>query len=179
MVEVARNRFTFLRQCAPQARIVLGDARLTLSREPVNSIDILAVDAFSSDSVPMHLLTTEALGVYGRAVRPDGIVLFHVSNRYLDLKPVIANLAERGGWTAAMMEYVPTEEEEALNATLSVWIALSRNSEAIDRLVGLSGEDSMNWTMLETQPGFAGWTDDHASILPIISYESLLPRSLR
>lgn len=179
MVEVARHRFTFLRQCAPDARIVLGDARISLSRAPPASFDMLAVDAFTSDSVPMHLLTLEALGVYGRAVHPEGIILFHISNRYLDLEPVIADIAERGGWTAAMMQYVPREEEEVLNATLSVWIALSRSDEAMTRLVAASGEDAGAWTMLETQPGFEGWTDDHASILPIISYESLLPRSFR
>jgi spermidine synthase len=180
MVEVARNRFTFLSQCAPQARIELGDARLSLRRQPANSIDVLAVDAFSSDSVPMHLLTREALAVYGRAVQRDGLVLFHISNRYLDLKPVVADIAAHGGWSSAMLEYVPTEEEEVMNATISVWIALSRNPATIDRLVTLSGEDSLNWTVLDTQPGFAGWSDDHASILPIISYEnvvrSVLPR---
>jgi SAM-dependent methyltransferase len=179
MVDVARTRFTFLSQCAPQVRIVLGDARLSLQRQPANSIDILAVDAFSSDAVPMHLLTREALGVYGRAVQRDGIVLFHISNRYLDLKPVVADIAAREGWTTAVMEYVPTPEEEIMNATLSVWIALSRNPASIDRLVELSGEDSMNWTMLERQPGFSGWSDDHASILPIINYQSLMPAMLR
>ena len=169
MVQVARNRFTFLNQCVPQARIVLGDARLSLARQPANSIDILAVDAFSSDAVPTHLLTREALAVYGRAVQPDGIILFHISNRYLDLKPVIADMAARGGWTSAMMQYVPSEEEEVMNATVSVWIALSRNPAAIDRLVALSGEDSSLWEVLEPTPGFSGWTDDHASILPIIN----------
>ena len=179
MVNVARDRFSFLERCAPQVRIVLGDARLSLQRQPANSIDILAVDAFSSDAVPMHLITREALGVYGRAVQRDGIVLFHISNRYLDLKPVVADIAAREGWTAAVMEYVPSQEEEVLNATLSVWIALSRNPATIDRLVQLSGDDSMNWTMLERRPGFAGWSDDHASILPILNYESLLPAMLR
>ena len=173
MVGVARRRFTFLEQCAPQARIVLGDARLSMRRQPAHSIDILAVDAFSSDSVPMHLLTREALAVYGRAVQPDGIVLFHVSNRYLDLKPVIADIAEQGGWTSALLQYQPEQEEEALNATVSVWIALSRNPATIDRLVSLSGDDAMYWEVLETQPGFSGWTDDHASILPIINFPSL------
>jgi SAM-dependent methyltransferase len=179
MVEVARTRFTFLAQCAPQARIVLGDARISLRDRPADSIDILAIDAFSSDSVPMHLLTREALAVYGRAVQPGGIVLFHVSNRYLDLKPVIADIAAAGGWTSAMLEYVPTEEEQVMNATLSVWIALSRDPATIDRLVEFSGEDSMNWTMIETDPEFTGWTDDYGSILPILSYESLLPPILR
>jgi hypothetical protein len=174
MVEVARNRFTFLSSCAPQAGIVLGDARLSLVRQPAGSIDILAVDAFSSDAVPMHLLTSEALEVYRKALRPDGIVLFHISNRYLDLQPVIADLAARGGWTGAMMEYQPNAEELAANATLSVWIALSRSPETIARLKTASGERAGLWQPVEPQPGFTGWTDDHASILPIINFRSLL-----
>jgi hypothetical protein len=175
MVEVARQRFTFLAQCAPEARIVLGDARLTLARQPPYSLDLLAIDAFSSDAVPTHLLTREALRVYGEAVQPSGIVLFHISNRYLDLKPVIADIAEAGGWTSAMMQYVPTEEEEVMNATVSVWVALSRDPMAIDRLIELSGEESMYWEVIETRPGFAGWTDDHASILPILQIPRIWP----
>jgi SAM-dependent methyltransferase len=176
MVEVARHRFTFLSQCAPEARMVLGDARISIDHEPADSIDILAVDAFSSDAVPMHLLTREALAVYGRAVQGSGIVLFHVSNRYLDLRPVIADIARRGGWTAAMMQYVPERDEESeLNATISVWIALSRDSGTIERLVALSGDDSYLWETLEPTPGFSGWSDDHASILPILNYPSLWP----
>jgi SAM-dependent methyltransferase len=178
MVQVARNRFSFLSRCAPQVRIVLGDARLSLQRQPANSIDALAVDAFSSDAVPMHLITREALRVYGHAVQPDGLVLFHISNRYLDLRPVVADIAEKEGWSAAMLEYVPTDEEQVMNATLSVWIALSRNPATIDRLVQLSGSDSMNWTVLEPRRGFSGWSDDHASILPIINYRALMPRSM-
>jgi SAM-dependent methyltransferase len=176
MVQVARTRFSFLSRCAPQVRIVLGDARLSLARQPRNSLDILAVDAFSSDAVPMHLLTREALNVYGQAVQPHGIVLFHISNRYLDLKPVIADIAARDGWTATMLQYVPEEEEEVLNATISVWIALSRDPATINRLVALSGDDSIYWEVVEPRPGFAGWSDDHASILPIINFRSMWPR---
>jgi SAM-dependent methyltransferase len=175
MVQVARNRFTFLSQCAPQVRIVLGDARLSLANQPHGSLDILAVDAFSSDAVPMHLLTREALNVYGQAVQRNGIVLFHISNRYLDLKPVVADIAQHDGWTATMMQYVPEPEEEVLNATISVWIALSRNPATIDRLVALSGDDAIYWEVVQPRPGFAGWSDDHASILPIINFRSMWP----
>src|SRR5205085_1493629 len=122
---------------APQARIVLGDARLSLrdpTRTPDSSIDILAIDAFSSDAVPMHLLTHEALRDYGRAVQPNGIVLFHISNRYLNLEPVIAELAQSSGWAASKLTYIPTEQEENDNATISVWIALSRNPQTLERL---------------------------------------------
>ncbi len=174
MVQVARHKFSFLSQCAPQVRIVLGDARLSLARQPRNSLDILAVDAFSSDAVPMHLLTREALNVYGQAVQRDGIVLFHISNRYLNLKPVIADIANRDGWTAYMLQYVPEEDEEVLNATISVWIALSRNPATLSRLVEMSGDDSIYWEVVEPTPGFAGWSDDHASILPIINFRSML-----
>ncbi|MDP8994533.1 MAG: fused MFS/spermidine synthase [Pseudomonadota bacterium] len=168
MVDVARERFTFLSECAPQARIVLGDARLTLGRQPPGQIHLLAIDAFSSDAVPMHLLTREALAVYARALHPEGIILFHISNRYLNLEPVIADLARSGGWISAMLQYSPTEDEELLNATVSVWIAMSRNRRSINRLVELSGEDALGWTVLEPTRGFSGWTDDHASILPLI-----------
>lgn len=169
MVQVARNRFSFLSRCARDARIQLGDARLTVGRQPANSLDILAVDAFSSDAVPMHLVTREALAVYGRTVQRDGIVLFHISNRYLNLRPVVADIAARGGWSAVMLQYVPTDEEEVMNATISVWIALSRNPATLARLIELSGNDRSEWEILEPTEGFEGWTDDHASILPIIN----------
>jgi len=173
MVEIARTRFSFLSRCAPDAEIILGDARLRIAEQPANSMDILAVDAFSSDAVPMHLLTREALAVYGRAVQPNGIVLFHVSNRYLDLKPVIADLAESGGWTAALLDYAPNDQERVMNATISVWIALSRNPQTIERLVQLSGDDTQ-WFRLQRRPGFSGWSDDYASIIPILKMP-LLP----
>jgi spermidine synthase len=172
MVEIARNRFSFLKNCAPDAQIVLGDARLRLAEQAANSLDILAVDAFSSDAVPMHLLTREALAVYGNAVQRDGIVLFHISNRYLDLKPVIADLAVSGGWHAALIDYLPTAEEKVMNATNSVWIALSRNPGTMQRLFAASNADA-EWLRLEQREGFAGWSDDYASILPILKMPAL------
>ena len=175
MVEVARNRFSFLSRCAPKARIVLGDARISLAHAPRNSLDILAIDAFSSDAVPMHLLTREALTTYGRAVQRDGIVLFHISNRYLDLRPVVAQIAHEDGWHMQVMEYVPTDEELTLNATVSVWIALSRNPTTLERLTRLSGADAADRETLTPTPGFSGWSDDHASILPIINWRNLWP----
>ena len=169
MVGVARNSFSFLSRCAPQVRIVIGDARLTLAEQPAGQLHMLAVDAFSSDAVPMHLLTREALrDVYGRALHRDGIILFHISNRYLNLQPVVAELAQSGGWHSRILHYQPAEEDKVMNATTSVWIAMSRNLHAIDRLVVLSGADAIEWGPLEPEPGFSGWSDDHASILPLI-----------
>jgi spermidine synthase len=172
MVEIAQTRFSFLSKCAPDARIILGDARLRLAEEPANSMDILAVDAFSSDAVPMHLLTREALAVYGNAVQRDGIVLFHISNRYLDLKPVIADLAESGKWESALLDYLPTQDERIMNATNSVWIALSRNPETIRKLMALSAANA-EWFKLEKRDGFPGWSDDYASIIPILKLPAM------
>jgi SAM-dependent methyltransferase len=176
MVGIARSRFTFLRRCAPQARIVLGDARLSLSRQRPGSLDILAVDAFSSDAVPMHLLTREALGVYRRALAPGGLLLVHISNRYLDLAPVLAAAAQKDGWAAAGFQYEPSIEEVAHNMSISIWIAMSSDPRALERLEDASGPDRAQWRPLRPRPGFEGWTDDHASILPVLAgWHSWLP----
>ena len=176
MVRIAKTRFTFLKGCAPQAKIVIGDARISLSREPAHRLDILAVDAFSSDAVPMHLLTREALAVYRRALAPNGLLLVHISNRYLNLAPVLAAGAKADGWAAAGFQYEPSIEEVVHNMSISIWIAMSPDPKALQRLEDASGADRRNWVTLRPRPGFAGWTDDHASILPILEgWRSWLP----
>ncbi|HEV2747357.1 MAG TPA: fused MFS/spermidine synthase [Allosphingosinicella sp.] len=169
MVRLASDSgyFTFLRQCAPHARMVIGDARLTLARQPPASLDMLAIDAFSSDSVPMHLLTREAFGVYARALQPRGILLVHISNRYLDLEPVVAASARQGGWAAAKLHYSPQDSPRELNTTASVWIAMAPRQEALDDMFFAIGRFAQ-WEDLKERPGFAGWSDDFASILPLI-----------
>jgi hypothetical protein len=169
IVRIARDpkRFTFLSSCAPDARIVLGDARLTLARQAPGSLDMLAVDAFSSDAVPMHLLTREALGVYARALQPKGLLLMHVSNRYLDLEPVLAAGAKTGGWHTRMLRYNPEPVETAVEeAHPSVWVAMSRDPATLERLV--QATNPQGWQPLKQRPGFAGWSDDYASIIPLL-----------
>ncbi len=169
MVRIARDprRFTFLSGCAPGARIVLGDARLTVARQQPASLDLLAVDAFSSDAVPMHLLTREAFGIYGRALQPSGLLLVHISNRYLDLKPVLAANAASGGWQARIMRHDPSFEEQVLEESHpSVWVALSRDPAILDSLAR-TGPDK-GWERMRADPAFAGWSDDYASILPLL-----------
>ncbi len=173
MARIATTRFSFLSRCAPQARIVIGDARLTLASQPADSLDLLAVDAFSSDAVPMHLLTREAMRVYDRALRPEGLLLVHISNRYLNLRPVLAANAAKEGWATALLEHVPDATEEDHEQTTSVWVAMARDPAALARLIAASGEDSYQWEKLEGRPGFAGWSDDHASILPLL--KNLVP----
>lgn len=171
VASIARDprRFTFLSRCLPNARIVIGDARLTLDKEPASSADILVVDAFSSDSVPMHLLTREAFDGYGRIVGTRGLLLVHISNRYLDLRPVIAAAGAAGGWHLRMLNFGPTPEQESLNYNASLWIAMSRSPGTMEHLAGASNG---RWQEVKPRPGFAVWTDDHASLLPLIQWNN-------
>ena len=110
------KRFTFLSKCLPDVKVVIGDARLTLAATAPNSADVLAIDAFSSDAVPMHLLTAEAFATYRRHIAPNGLLMVHISNRFLDLEPVLAALAAQG-WASAARDYDVTDEERKLRLT--------------------------------------------------------------
>jgi SAM-dependent methyltransferase len=182
MVRIARNPaiFTFLSRCAPHAKVVLGDARLSLSREPEGRLDLLAVDAFSSDAIPIHLLTREALQVYRRALKPDGLLLLHISNRYLDLEPVLAAAARSDGWHAAAFDYSPEPGEEGRNLSRSIWVAMTKDKDSLMTLRISSAGDAHLWRPLVSRPGFPGWTDDYASILPLLEdWDAWLPGVLK
>lgn len=168
MVAIARDPadFSFLARCQPRADIVIGDARMTLARQSAGGADILVIDAFSSDSIPMHLLTREAMAIYGRRLAPRGLLLIHISNRYLDLRPVVAGDAVAGGWHARLRHYKPAKRDAGRRYAASIWVALSRDPAQLDRLVRVSGGEP--WDLLKPKPGFSAWTDDHASILPVL-----------
>jgi SAM-dependent methyltransferase len=173
MAQIARERFSFLSRCAPDARIIIGDARLTLAQLPAGRLEVLVVDAFSSDAVPMHLLTEEAMAVYGRALRPDGLLAMHISNRYLDLEPVVAANARARGWKPLLLRHSPDPAEiKRQAATPSVWVILSRDERKLDQLVAAGTTPAM-WWELKPRPGISGWTDDYASILPLIELPDL------
>ena len=163
IVRIARARFGFLRRCLPNADIVVGDARLALAAQPKASFDLLALDAFSSDAVPMHLMTREAFGRYAHTLAPNGLLLVHISNRFLDLEPVVAANAAAGGWHAASLVYRPADKPRE-GETVSQWIALSRDQAALASLTG----GHPDWQKLRSRQGFAPWTDDHSSILPLL-----------
>ena len=168
VVEIAKDQsqFTFLSSCNPRSRISVGDARLTLTDSAPGSFDILAIDAFSSDSIPMHLLTKEAFATYRRALKSDGLLLVHISNRHLDLRPVIASAA-REVWVTRSRSYSPSPRDAALlQATPSLWIALSPDPKTIASLEALSG--SAKWGQLKDESNFVPWTDDYGSILPTL-----------
>ena len=169
IVEIAfdPSQFTFISRCLPDARVVLGDARLTLAQAPANSADLLVIDAFSSDSVPMHLLTREAFENYRRHIGREGLLLVHISNRFLHLDPVVAAAAESGGWHARLRNYSPESRDE--NYSGSIWVAMSPSPETLARLVAASGAE---WEAIEARPGFSPWTDEHASLLPLIRWSN-------
>jgi hypothetical protein len=140
--------------------VELGDARLSLERETPQGFDLLAVDAFSSDSIPIHLITREALGLYLRHVKPDGIVAFHVSNRFLNLVPVVARIAKDNGARAVLVSDTGTDDDH----TTSDWVLVSRDPKALaaPQIVEASPEAP------EQQPGWRPWTDDYSNLVQIL-----------
>ena len=107
-----------------------GDARLSLEREPPQHFDLLVLDAFSSDAIPVHLLTKEAFEVYQRHLNPNGVIAVHISNHYLDLEPVVVNLARHFGYKLASIDYEENDEEWWLYS--STWVLLSRSEQIIN-----------------------------------------------
>jgi SAM-dependent methyltransferase len=159
VVGVARRQFTYLSDSPARIEIALGDARLNLEREPPQGFDVLAVDAFSSDSIPVHLITHEALGLYLRHVKPDGIVAFHVSNRFLDLVPVVARLAAEHAAHAVLVD-----EESAEDKTTSTWVLVSREERALEReqIVDAGATEP------EQRDDWRPWTDDYSNLVQIL-----------
>ena len=167
VVAIARDptKFTFLSRCLPSVPVAIGDARLTLLNRPAGRTDLLVIDAFSSDSVPMHLLTLEAFDVYRGHLANNGLLMVHISNRYLDLRPVVAAAAAAQGWQARVRTYRPSAGDRADHASASIWVALSPDPATI---AALEADRSVAWRRLDPTAGFRPWTDDHASILPIM-----------
>ena len=135
---------------------------------PPGSFDALAIDAFSSDSIPLHLLTEEAVAVYERALTKDGILLIHISNRFIDLEPVLAGIAKRRGM-AAMLRMDAQRDSRLL--TTSVWVALARKQVTLDQMRARRAD--IAWKPLD-QPSGRVWTDDYASILPYIRWHTIM-----
>jgi spermidine synthase len=154
---IAREQFTYLADSPAKIEVVLGDARLALEREPVQGFDVLAVDAFSGDSIPVHLITLEAVGAYLRHMKPTGVIAFHVSNRFLDLKPVLLAIAEKHG-----LEYAFVHEKSDDGGTTSDWVLLTRHKPLI-----LRPEIVQDTEPVAPQPDWRLWTDAYNNILQV------------
>ena len=161
VVDVAHTHFSYLRDSRARIEIALGDARLTLEREPPQRFDILVIDAFSSDAIPVHLITQEALAVYRRHVQPDGIIAFHVTNRYLDLPPVVKLLAESAGLPVVLVSHDPPEEDERYSRT--DWTLLTTDQAFLQSPAVRRAESD-----IEVPPGLSPWSDDFNNLLRIL-----------
>lgn len=176
MVEIARDRkvFSFLDRCTPKVPIHIGDARLTVAERPAQSMDMLAIDAFSSDSIPLHLLTKEAFQVYRRVLKPNGLLLVHISNRHVDLQPVLAAEAKQAKWAIAMRDDNPPKKDADRGMRGSKWIAMSADPAMLAKLTGplvpyAENYDAGKWTAIKPAATTKRWSDDYASVLPHLS----------
>jgi len=181
MVDIARDpaKFTFLSDCAGDTPIVIGDARLQLANQPAGRFDVIVIDAFSSDAIPLHLLTREAIGIYARAMKPDGILLIHISNRFFGLEPVLAAEAKARGWTSAIRIDPGPIGDEYGDLTGSNWVALTATPQRMQQLTGgiRPRKDSYQdgaWVPLKARAHFERWTDDYASTLPVLIWKNII-----
>jgi SAM-dependent methyltransferase len=157
--DVARKQFAYLRGSPADIDVVLGDARVSMANESPQRYDVIVVDAFSGDAIPVHLITLEALEVYRRHLAPGGIVAFHVSNRHLDLKPVVAQIAARARMAVA---HIANTEDTKKDVWLSDWILVTKNRAFLERKEVVDANDQV------TIPATLRlWTDDYNSLLPI------------
>lgn len=158
--QIANSEFSFFPECPADKHIYMGDGRLTLERLPDENLDFLAVDAFSSDAIPMHLLTREAYRIYQRHLKPDALLVFHISNRYLDLEPVVSQAATETGFSGITVRDDGYTESYYIAST---WMVLSRDPSIFNN--PLFQDASVQPMRIE--PGFRAWTDDFSNIVRI------------
>jgi hypothetical protein len=162
--------FTFLKDCLANIDVVLGDARLSLVNAPDHSYDLIVLDAFSSDAIPIHLLTREALNLYMDKLSESGVMVFHISNRYLDLKPVLGNLAHDANLPCfAQDDMELSEAEKKAKKAPSTWVVMARRSPALNLLAA-----DHRWKPLSSSSKSRLWTDDFSNILSVFKWS--LPR---
>jgi hypothetical protein len=162
VVRIAKdpNRFTFLTQCAPDASIVVGDARLTLADAPDGQYDVIVVDAFTSDAIPVHLLTREAMAIYVKKLAPNGVALLHVSNRHMELASVVAGIAHAHGMVTWVNDGTSTEDE-ANYVFSSTVAAVARDEDDFGTVMAEADE----WQPQEPDEKQWVWTDDYSNII--------------
>jgi len=158
--------FTYLRDCAPQATVITGDARLMLASQPPSAFDVLILDAFSSDAIPVHLITQEALELYLQKLSPGGVMAVHISNRYLDLAPVVGATARSAGLVSIQQSHNPTDAQQRISAeiTPSRWVLVARDVKDLGALA-----QNRRWSTLDDADGPV-WTDDYSSVLSVLRY---------
>lgn len=160
--QIARDTryFSFLRDCPPTTRVVIGDARITLRNAIDDSYGVMLIDAFTSDAIPTHLLTREAIALYRKKLAPDGVLVLHISNRFLNLAPVLSRLAQDGRWVGRMSDVKSAPPSNGLHASPALVVVLAANEAALGSLA----TDS-RWLRLPPAESGAVWSDDYVNIL--------------
>lgn len=168
VVKISGNRklFSFLSGCPVRPRIVLGDARLTIAREPSKKYSLLILDAFSSDAIPVHLLTRQAFALYARVLRDDGLLLVHISNRRLNLEPVVGALGADAHMVSLMRKYENNGISEANAYDYgSDWVILAKRDVDLAPLV-----HDDDWHAVHRGNASQLWTDDYSNLLSVIKW---------
>jgi len=160
VLDIATHEFTYVRDSPATIEVALGDARLSLEREPPQRFDLLAVDAFSGDAIPVHLLTREAIGIYLRHLNPDGVLAIHTSNRYVNLPPVVERLSEIAGLSARLIE----DDSDDTFDTPSSWVLVARNAEYFKETSLASAAEPVE--RIVARP----WTDDFSDLLKFVRW---------
>ena len=163
VIRLSRQYFTYLTDCPAQVDVVPGDARLSMEREESQQYDLLALDAFSSDAIPAHLLTCEAFDVYLRQIQPEGVLAVHVSNRHFNLNPVVTALAERFGLQTLT---ISSPGNEFRGESASHWMLVSRNTQLLDAPRIRSAATPV--TSLLKVPA---WTDKYINVIQILKFK--------
>ena len=162
------NYFTYLSKCAPSTQIVLGDARMRLRDAPDGRYGLIVLDAFSGDSIPMHLLTREALALYLRKLAPGGVIAFHISNLYFDLAPTLGNLAQDAHLAAFIgKDSLVSPAERDAGKMPSIWIAMARQPADLSSLASNTSA-RFRWEPVPVRAGERLWTDDYSNLLGVI-----------
>ncbi|MES2692167.1 MAG: fused MFS/spermidine synthase [Verrucomicrobiota bacterium] len=165
--DIAEKPFSYIANCDAKVELVMGDGRLSMENEPPQAFDILIMDAFSSDAVPVHLLTKEAFEIYQRHLKPDGAILVNISNRYLDLRPVVENAARAFGYQSHHINNEEGDEQEESGSWWlygSAWMVLSKNEQFMKNYEMMRASSPP----VAAQKNIPLWTDDYASMFPIL-----------
>ncbi|MBL8699700.1 MAG: fused MFS/spermidine synthase [Alphaproteobacteria bacterium] len=168
VVQLANSQFTFLKDAAAKVELALGDARLVLEREAPQRFDVLAVDAFTGDAIPVHLLTEEAIALYLRHLREDGLLVVHVSNKYLDLAPLVRLAAGKLGWEAQLVDDEGDDDDDegeggTSGSSGSSWVIVAKDPGRF--AVGRLGDEA---EAIEVPAGLKPWRDDYSSLFAVL-----------
>jgi len=156
--------FTYLQNCAPDAQVILGDGRLALASAPPGEYDLMILDAYNSDALPVHLMTREALQLYLSRLAPEGVLAFNITNAHMNLEPVLAALAQDASLVSRTQDEVYIDPAEGERGKInSKWLIIARTPADLGSLA-----DDPQWLPSRTRPGMRVWTDDFSSVLSVL-----------